>query len=79
MKIVPSQMPRKMPTFTSRPVEPVTTMFATRESMISCTLGSAGRKFFRMLSIWWSLAGSVPKRPSKCQRKSRPGARVKRN
>jgi hypothetical protein len=51
MKTVPSQMPRKIPTFTSLPVEPVMTMFATIESMISCTLGSAGRKFFRIFNI----------------------------
>ncbi len=51
MKSVPSQMPKKIPTFSNVPVEPVTTMFATSESMISCTFGSAGRKFFKRPSI----------------------------
>src|SRR5436190_23438536 len=79
IKRVPSQTPKKMPTFASVPLEPVTTIFATSESMISWTFGSAGRKFFRTLIIWRNLAGSVPKRLSKCQRKRRPGASVNKN
>ena len=50
-----------------------------RVSKISCTFGSGGRKLCKIPTIWCSFAGSVPKRPSKYQRKRRPGARVKRN
>ena len=64
--------------FASVPLAPVTTTLAACVSRISCTFGSDGRKLFRIPSIWCSFAGSVPKRPSKCQRKSRPGASVKK-
>src|SRR2546423_4953229 len=78
MNMVPSQRPKKMPTFARVPLEPVTTMFATSESMISCTLGSAGRKFFRTLIIWCRFAGSVPKKLGRYQRKRRAGGGGKR-
>src|SRR5438045_9228344 len=57
MKRVPSQRPKKLPTFARVSVEPVTTVFATRESRISCTLRSAGWKVVRTPDPWERVAG----------------------
>src|SRR5207249_9318348 len=72
-------MPRTMPAFASRPLEPVTTTLAIAESRMSCTFGSGGIKLFKKRNIRCSFVGSVPKRPTRCQRKSDPGASANRS
>src|SRR5206468_9316291 len=68
-----------MPAFASSPLVPVTTTLAMAESRMSCTLGSGGMKLFRRRNIRCNLVGSVPNKPSRCQKKSVPGARAKRS
>ena len=73
MKRVPSQIPKKIPTFARVPLEPVTTIFATRESMISCTFGSAGMKFFNKCA---EIAEAELVQRDDCQPRQRDGERV---
>src|ERR1044071_5365470 len=68
-----------MPALASKPLEPVTTTLAIAESRMSCTFSSGGMKLFRRRNIRCNLVGSVPKRPSRCQRKSDPGASANRS
>src|SRR6201981_2461588 len=68
-----------MPAFASRPLEPVTTTLAIAESRMSCTFWSGGMKLFKKTNIRFNLVGSVPKRPSRCQRNSDPGASANRS
>ena len=66
-----------MPAFASNPLVPVTTTLAMAESRISCTFGSGGMKLFKRRNIRCNLLGSVPNSPSRCQKKSVPGASAK--
>src|SRR5581483_11527835 len=68
-----------MPALASRPLEPVTTTLAIVESRISCTFGSGGINVFKRRNIRCNLVGSVPNKPSRCQRNNDPGARAKRS
>src|SRR5215469_1104763 len=68
-----------MPAFASSPLEPVTTTLAIAESRMSCTFGSGGIKVFKRTNIRCNLLGSVPNSPSRCQKKSVPGASAKRS
>src|SRR5262249_32343746 len=44
-----------------------------------CTFGSGGMKLFNRTYIRCSLLGSVPNRPSRCQKNNVPGASAKRS
>src|SRR5262249_546008 len=49
------------------------------ESRMSCTFWSGGMKLFKKSNIRCNLVGSVPKSPSRCHRKSDPGANANRS
>src|SRR6478752_2147188 len=68
-----------MPAFASSPLVPVTTTLAIAESKMSCTFGSGGMKLLKRTYIRCNLVGSVPNRPSRCQKNNVPGASAKRS
>src|SRR5205814_10471382 len=49
------------------------------ESRMSCTFGSGGAKLFKRRNMRCNYDGSVPNKPSRCQRNSDPVAIAKRS